>query len=61
MVDDEETAATADLNFTGANNNLRITATERGVDFNDVNVVLTASLTTHTATAAKNRPVGGVW
>ncbi len=50
--DDEATAATADLNFTGVNNNLRITANERGEDFNDVNVVLTASLTTGTATAA---------
>ncbi|MDZ4781957.1 MAG: flagellin [Planctomycetia bacterium] len=50
--DEETTAATADLNLTGTNNNLRITSTERGEDFNDVNVVLTASLTTGTATAA---------
>lgn len=50
--DDEETAATADLNFTGTDNNLRITAAERGEDFNDVSVSLTADLTTGTATAA---------
>jgi flagellin len=50
--DDEETAATADLNLAGVNNNLRITAAERGEEFNDVNVVLTADLTTGTATAS---------